>query len=395
MENFNKKSKILLVHNFYQMHGGEDTVFWQEKELLLENGHDVVEYTRHNEEIKKMNFLKKIVLPFTTMYSFKTYREVKRIIRKENIDIIHVHNTLNLVSPSIYYAAKKEGIPIVQTIHNFRLVCPNGLLYRDNHICEECPNNNLNCAIKHSCYRNSKLQTIVNVIMLKIHRTLGIYKNVHYIFLTEFNRNKFIEFNKKLHIFNEDKFYIKPNFINMKNVSINNEEKREGYIYVGRLDYSKGIKEVIEAWKHVPNEKLIVCGTGKLENELREYIKVNKLNVEMMGKVPLDIVYKQIKKAKALIFSSLLYEGFPMVILESFAFNTPVITRNIGNSSIIINDNNGLKYDKIEELVDIINQDKISEKKYVIDIEKYTKEENYKILEKIYKEMEKKSNGKD
>ena len=334
-----------------------------------------------------MSLFKKILLPFTTIYSIKTIREIRKIIKKEHIDIIHVHNTLNLISPSVYYAAKKEGIPIVQTIHNFRLICPNGILYRDNHICEECPQNGLKCAIKHNCYRNSKLQTLINVIMLKIHRARGIYKNVNFIFLTEFNKNKFLEFNKKTHIFDENKFYIKPNFFNTKIDSNKHEEKREGYIFVGRLDESKGIKGVVEAWEKVENEKLTICGTGELENELKEYINQKKLNIEMTGKIPLDNIYNLLRKSKAFIFSSLWYEGFPMVILESFACNTPVITQNIGNAATVVDNDKGLKYNSLEELVDIINQDKISEREYDINIDEYTEEESYKVLEEIYKEM--------
>lgn len=374
MAEHNKKDKILLVHNFYQIRGGEDTVFDQEKRLLIDHGHEVIEYTRHNEEIKQMNILKKILLPLTTIFSFKTYREVKKIIKEEHIDIIHVHNTLNLVSPAIYYAAKKKNVPIVQTIHNFRLICPNGLLYRDNHICEECPKSSLKCAIKHNCYRNSKLQTIINVIMLKINRLTGIYKNVNFIFLTDFNKDKFVEFNNKKHIFDEEKFFIKPNFINIENISGDSNEQRAGYIYVGRLDKSKGIKEVVEAWKNIKDEKLTICGTGELENELRTYILENHLNIEMTGKVSLDVIYGLLKKSKAFIFSSLWYEGFPMVILESFACNTPVITRNIGNASIVVDEDKGIKYNTISELIEIINKDIISQKKYNIEIEKYTKE---------------------
>lgn len=389
----NSKEKVLLVHNFYQIRGGEDTVFEQEKNMLIENGHEVIEYTRHNDEIKNMNVIKKLMLPFTTIFSFKTYREVKRLIKDKNINIIHIHNTLNLVSPSIYYAARKMHIPVVQTIHNFRLVCPNGLLYRDNHICEECPNNSLKCAIKHNCYRNSKLQTIINVIMLKIHRITGIYKYVDFIFLTEFNKDKFLEFNKKDHVFDEEKFYVKPNFINIDNNNSNQNQKREGYIYVGRLDISKGIKEVVEAWSQVKDEKLTICGTGDLENELRAYIQDNNLNIEMLGKVSLETVYELFSKSKAFIFSSLWYEGFPMVILESLACNTPVITRDIGNASRIVDENKGLKYDNIEELIKIINEDKISQKKYNIEIDEYTKTKNYSLLKNIYEEVM--NNGKN
>ena len=123
-----KKKKILMVHNFYQIGGGEHTVFRNEVELLRENGHEVVEYTRSNDELKTSK-LKLFLMPFTTTWSWKTYWEVQAIIKKEKIDIVHCHNTFPLISPSVYYAACNLKIPVVQTIHNFRLLCPNGALF--------------------------------------------------------------------------------------------------------------------------------------------------------------------------------------------------------------------------------------------------------------------------
>lgn len=149
-----------MVHNYYQIPGGEDTVVANEKKMLEEHGHKVVLYTRNNAELKTMNLLQKMLLPFTTIFNPKTYREIKKIIKKEKIDIVHVHNTLNLVSPSVYYAAKAMKVPVVQTIHNFRLLCPGATFYRDGHICEDCVSKGLMCAVKHNTnnYFKSKIQ---------------------------------------------------------------------------------------------------------------------------------------------------------------------------------------------------------------------------------------------
>ena len=155
------KPSILIVHNYYQIPGGEDTVVANEKKMLEDNGHKVVLYTRNNNEIKTMNVFQKILLPFTSIYSFKTAREIKRIIKEENIDIVHVHNTLSLISPSVYYAAVKMNKPVVQTIHNFRMLCPGATFYRDGHICEDCVSKGLRCSLKHKCYRNSFIQIFI------------------------------------------------------------------------------------------------------------------------------------------------------------------------------------------------------------------------------------------
>ena len=212
------KQKVLMVHNYYQIPGGEDTVVENEKRLLEENGHEVILYTRHNNELKSFSKIKKLVLPFTTIFNIKTYKDVKRIIKKEHIEIVHVHNTLNLISPSVYYAALSCKVPVIQTVHNFRLLCPGATFYRDGHICEDCLKYGLKCAVKHGCYRNSKLQTLACVITTKIHRMLGVYRKINYICLTEFNKNKLLELNyrsKKI-IISPEKVYVKPNFTYMQ-----------------------------------------------------------------------------------------------------------------------------------------------------------------------------------
>ena len=206
------KPKILIIHNYYQIPGGEDTVVANEKKLLEENGHEVILYTRNNNEIKTMSRFQKLLLPFMTVYNPRSARDVRRIIQNEKIDIVHVHNTLNLISPSVYYAAVRCGIPVVQTVHNFRLICPGALLYRDGHVCEDCLGKGLLCAVRHGCYRGSKLQTLLLVISTLLHRTTGIYRKLHYICLTEFNKQKLLLINRKKIMINPAQVFVKPNF---------------------------------------------------------------------------------------------------------------------------------------------------------------------------------------
>lgn len=203
-----KKQKVLIVHNYYQIPGGEDTVVANERKLLGDHGHEVILYTRDNKEMKTMNLFRKLLLPFTTIYNPRTARDIKRIIRKQGVDIVHVHNTLNLVSPAVYYAALKCGVPVVQTVHNFRLLCPGAAFYRDGHICEDCVKKGLSCAIRHGCYRGSRLQTLICVVSTLIHRMTGIYGKINYICLTEFNKEKLIQLKQ----IDSKRVFIKPNF---------------------------------------------------------------------------------------------------------------------------------------------------------------------------------------
>ncbi len=209
-----KKSTILLVHNYYQLAGGEDSVVSSEKKLLEEKGHQVILYSRSNSEIQNMNFFQKLCLPITTVFSIKTYMAIKKIIQRENIDIIHVHNTLSLVSPSVFFAAFSSKIPVIQTLHNFRMECPNGLFFRKGQICEECLKKGLWKSIQYKCYRNSIIQTFVSAMSIKIHRTLRTYHKINFICLTEYNRNKLLELNKiqGKEIIDEKKVFFKHNF---------------------------------------------------------------------------------------------------------------------------------------------------------------------------------------
>ena len=382
------KKKVLMAHNFYQIGGGEHTVFNNEVELLRKNGHEVITYTRDNKEINK-SIIKKILLPFTTIWSFKTYREVKRIIKNEKIDIVHCHNTFPLISPSIYYAARKCNVPIVQTIHNFRFLCPCALFYRNGKICEEClDNNNFKSALKHKCYRNSWLQTLIVTNMLKIHRKLGTYKKINYIFLTEFNKNKFNKLlgNDYQHIF------IKPNFVEKKYDLKRPTELNNTFVFIGRLDENKGIKELIENWKKLPKEYILhIYGDGTLKGLVEE--ANNKFqNIKYFGFQPQKVIFKDLIKSQALVFSSEWYETFGMVIIESFSLKVPAIVSALGNpKSIICNSNGGVMYELnneksfFEALYDIINNNnKYSENAYMYYIKNFNSDKNYKELINIY-----------
>ena len=337
------KQKILLVHNFYQQQGGEDTVFRNEAELLRSHGHEVILYTRSNQEIRQNSFLKKLLLPFTAIFSIKTYREVKKIIRQEEIDIVHVHNTLTVVSPAVFYAAFKCKIPVVQTLHNFRMLCPNGLFYRDNHICEDCVEGGLQCSIKHKCYRDSRVQSLVSAMVLRIHRFLGTYRKINFICLTEFNKEKLLLLNQKKKYVDENKIFVKPNFIFPPQFSDEGKiEKKKQYLFAGRLEAVKGIRLLLENWSADYDAKLLICGSGPDEEWCKEYIKEHQLNnVEMVGRVPHNQLLEMMRESKAVVFPSLWYEAFPMTLLESYSCGTEVLGTMIGNAGEIIRENNG------------------------------------------------------
>lgn len=384
-----EKERILIVHNYYQIPGGEDSVVINEKHLLEKHGHKVILYSRSNSELKQMSKLRKLALPFTTIFNPKTYINVKKIVKSEHIDIVHVHNTLNLISPSVYYAALNCKVPVIQTVHNFRFQCPNATFYRDGHTCEDCVKIGLKCAIKHNCYRNSKLQTLACVINTEFHKLTCIYKEVNFICLTEFNKKKLL----KLKQINPAKVFIKPNFVEDLNIFIPGKFRKEQFIYVGRLDKSKGIDILLKAWKNlgISAPKLIMYGTGPLEEWCQHYVSENLINVEIKSFAPNTKVRKQIAKSKALILPTQLYEGFPVSIIESFSVGTPVICSNQGNAgNIVVDGVSGYKFkaDSPEELSKTVMRLLENPLDYYLIKEKfdkqYSEEINYKKLIKIY-----------
>ena len=382
------KERVLLIHNFYQIGGGEHTVFENEKRMLTEHGHDVVEYTRDNAELNN-SFLKKIFLPFTTVFSLKTYREVKHIIRSEKIDLVHCHNTFPLISPSVYYAACRCGVPVIQTVHNFRFICANGVLSRNGMPCTACVKDGLGCALSHRCYRNSWLETLVLINMLWFHRLIGTYRKIRYIFLTDFNRDKFRP------LLGEwlDRQFIKPNFEYIDPV-IPETTRKNAYVFIGRLEKDKGIDFLLEAWTTETRRDLYIFGKGVLENSVKEACEKNS-RLHLMGFQPKEVVLDYLGKAKGFIFSTDLYEGFPMTIIEAFAMGTPVICSDIGNGADIVRKHHaGASYAvrNVDSLWKAASEVEEHFGEYSMNarkayLENYTPERNYLQLKTIYEEV--------
>ena len=396
-----RKYKVLMVHNYYQIPGGEDTVVANEKKLLEDNGHEVVLYTRNNSELKEMGKFRKLLLPITAVFNPRTYREVRKLIKEKQIDIVHVHNTLNLVSPAVYYAALSMKIPVVQTVHNFRLLCPGATFYRDGHICEDCVEQGLRCAVKHSCYRGSKLQTLACVISTKIHRMTGVYGKINYICLTEFNKEKLLTLKQ----IKPERVFIKPNFTYnsdpkiIAGAKVSDADRKNQFVYVGRLDPLKGIEILFNAWKQLEEKKndyrLIVCGTGPMEDWCKEFIEVNDLKtIEMMGLVPNEKARNIIASSIALILPTQWYEGFPMTLAEAYSVGTPMIVSDLGNAGSQVEDGvTGFKFQHYspEALAEAVEKMNTSDMNMMEENVRgryqceFTQDANYQKLISIYK----------
>lgn len=332
------QKKILIVHNKYQFAGGEDTVVAQDSALLSKYDHKVFLYERHNDELKSRGRLGRLLLPFETLYSVRTVREVRKMIRDNHIDIVHVHNTLPLISLSVYYAAKKEGCRLVQTLHNFRFVCPGAILFRDNHLCEDCLTKGLSCSVQHSCYRSSKVQTALVAFMTWFHRKIKTFQLPDaYIALTEFQKSRFIPFLPKEKIFVKPNYLEKPILKDDTDVLAQITQLGDYYLYVGRIEKVKGIFVMLEAFKNMPDRKLVILGSGPEDEAVRTFIKEYSCsNISFLGFTPHEKALLYLSHAKAMLLPTLWYEGFPMSIVESMALGIPVIASDSANIASIL-----------------------------------------------------------
>ncbi len=390
-----EKPRVLIVHNYYQIPGGEDTVVANEKKLLEDNGHEVFLYSRHNNELKKFSLFQKLLLPFTTVFSLKTYQDIKHQIKDKKIDIVHVHNTLSLISPSVYYAAFSCKVPVVQTIHNFRLLCPGATFYRDGHICEDCVSQGLKCALKHKCYRGSFSQTLACVITLKIHRLLGTYKKLNYICLTEFNRQKLLQLNSKdRKIIDDGRVFVKPNFTSDEG---GHSDPQDYYLFIGRLEEIKGIDLLIDAFKGLPDHNLLVVGIGDLDAKIQIRLKIQGIqNIELLGYRQRKELNSFLRHAKALIVCSQCYETFGLTIIEAYSNGTPAIVGDIGNIKDLVKDGvTGIRfqYDSPEGLhravlrFETMDGKQLGYKAYQYYLANFNNESNYQKQDQIYSEI--------
>jgi glycosyltransferase involved in cell wall biosynthesis len=327
--------KIVLVHNTYQQPGGEDVVFEQERRLLEHMGHTVVAYCRSNHEIEKLSVIGRSALAVRTVWASDTHRDFSVLLVRENPDIVHVHNTFIMVSPSIYSACRKQGVPVVQTLHNFRLLCPGAQFLRDGKICEDCVDHTLWRSVWHGCYRDSRPATASVALMLAWHRRSGTWDELidRYIALTDFARNKFIASG-----FPEDKIVVKPNFVDPDPGA--KQGPGEGALFVGRLSKEKGLLTLLDAWKQLPKEcSLQIVGDGPQREELEQMVQGFGISsVHFRGRLSHSETLAAIKSSSFLVLSSEWYEGFPMTIAESFACGTPVICSKLGAMEEIVAD---------------------------------------------------------
>jgi glycosyltransferase involved in cell wall biosynthesis len=327
--------KIILVHCSYQQPGGEDVVFNQERQLLERAGHEVILYRRSNFEVDAYPGVKRLVLLERAVWNSDTRNDFAELLRKENPDLVHVHNTWIMISPSIYSACREAGVPVVQTLHNYRLLCPVGTFFRDGKPCEECLEHSLWRSLRNRCYRDSRAETAAMGMMLAVHRSRRTWEREisSFIVLTEFARKKFL-----LGGLPPEKIFVKPNFVDP------DPKPRSGggdyAIFAGRLSPERRVSTVLDAWTRLRDRiPLVIVGGGEEREHLQQKASWNKLDmVDFKGLLPREQTVAAIKQARFLIFSSEWYETFGLTMVEAFACGVPVICSRMGAMEEIVDD---------------------------------------------------------
>jgi glycosyltransferase involved in cell wall biosynthesis len=382
--------RVLVAHNAYLQQGGEDHVFDVECRMLERHSHHVVRYTVHNDQLLNVGRFR---LARSTLWNGAVYHELRALIRETKPDVAHFHNTLPIISPAAYYAARAEGVPVVQTLHNYRLLCPGSLFFRDGRVCEDCMGKTLPWpGVAHACYRERRAASGAVAAMLGLHRIFGTWakKVDRYIALTEFARGKFIEGGIP-----PERLVVKPNFVDP---DPGFGSGSGGYaIFVGRLSVEKGVGVMLRAWDQLKEPvPLKIVGEGPLAPEVAQFAK-ERPHVEWLGWVESKEVLSLMKNARFMVFPSTWYEAFGLVLVEALAVGLPVLTSDLGGMTTIVEEGHtGLHFQpgdsedlarKVEHAVADPEQLTLmriqARSEYKI---KYTASRNYSMLIAIYEQ---------
>lgn len=320
--------RILQVHNFYRQTGGEDVVVENEAAMLTAGGHEVHLWSAHNESI--VGLRSKLRTAWRAPYSRRARSGLAGEIQRFEPDVVHAHNFFPLLTPAIYDACRDAGVPVVQTLHNYRTICAGAFLSRGGRPCEICISRSPYHGALHACYRDSHGESLAAARMIAWHRRRATWRHKidRFIALTRFAKSKFVAAG-----FPEDRIAVKPNFVEDHGDGITGQ-KRHGALFAGRLSAEKGIITLVRAWRAL-DLPLRIAGEGPLAAAVREAAAPN---VTMLGLLTPHEVRAEMARASFLVMPSECYEGFGLTIAEGFCRGLPVIASRLGAMAEIVDD---------------------------------------------------------
>lgn len=379
--------KILIIHNHYLEKGGEDEVVNSEVRLLKEHGHKVIFYEKTNEYIEPLPFFKKSAFTlFELRFSRNVYKELNEIINTEKPDVAHIHNIFFCITPAVYFVLKENRVPIVQSLHNYRLFCLRGTFYNRGAVCEKCIDKRLFEGILGKCWINSFFPSFFLAQLLD--KKDYFLKNIDsYIVTSQFSKNKFIELG-----LDASRLHLKTNFLTVE--SEGSIQDKNYALFLGRLVDYKGVETLMKAFEITPSLNLRIIGDGPLKDKVQKFATTHK-NVEYLSRIDRDSVIREIKNSSFLIFPSECYENMPLVIIESFAFSKPVLASNLGAikefvidgvSGVLFEPGNATDLSNKASYLFSLNKERLVMGKKANDIylERFNKEKNYRDLIGIY-----------
>ena len=318
------------MHNRYLQPGGEDQAVESEVALLTERGHNVVRYDTSNEALAQLHPVRQAA---ASVWNSQTKKSMSDLIESEKPDVVHFHNTFPWLSPSVYDFRSTQRPRIVQTLHNFRAVCPAATLLRAGKPCEACVGKLPWRGVVHACYRNSHAASFVSAAVSQMRRASEARspRVDAYIALTSFSRSLFLRGGVPA-----EKLYVKPNFV-APDPGIGSERGNH-FLFVGRFEEGKGIRVLMDAWRAVRNPpELRLIGSGPLQEEVSSFA-ADVPGVTVVGQVPRQRVLEELKAAYAVIAPALWYENFPLLVCEALATGCPVVAADGPNVREILQD---------------------------------------------------------
>lgn len=398
--------KILMIHNFHRKGSasGDDQVYKNEAALLEAHGNEVVRYTVSNDVFDEAGVFRKLLLTLGMLWSFRHYREVGSLIRKECPDIVHVHTFFPLLSPSVLYAAKRAGCKVVATLHDTRFVCPCATSLRGGKLCNACGDGHYLRMCRYRCYKGSGIQSLIVALIFRYHRARkSFYQQIdRYICLNDSQISLLQNVG-----FDEGKIVKKYNYVPDVAAEVmfpGLDELPERYVvYYGRIGEEKGIGLLMEIWNRLPDIPLIVMGGGPMEKNFSEWAASRK-QVYYLGYVQHERCLAVVKGGEFVVFPSVWYEGCSMVEIEAESLGVPLVATDLGFSSeaveegvngcrIPLGDVNGF-VEKIRELWDRPGLCRQMGENARRDYEaKYRPEDNYRQLMAVYERLEDKVIG--
>lgn len=327
--------KILIVHNYYRSDSpsGENQVVANELAMLESRGHQVALFARHSDDLARMGIRGAIIGALGTPWNPRAAALLRVEAARFVPDIVHVHNSFPMLSPAIF-STLSDIAPRVLTLHNYRLFCAAGIPMRENRVCTLCLDKRSAIpALRHGCYRGSRLATAPLATNIELHRRYGTWQREvdAFIALTAFQRAIMVDAGLP-----GDKVHVKPNFTSKTTPPLPWDERGYHALYVGRLSPEKGVSTLIEAWRQWgPNAPMLkIAGGGPLEQELRA--SAEGLPIQFLGQLDGQAAQAEIATARLMLLPSEWFEGFPMVLVEAMSHGTPVAVSNIGSLPEIV-----------------------------------------------------------